>query len=50
MNFKNDVEALDALRNKYEVLQKEISKVIYGQDEVITQVLISLIQPGSRVA
>ena len=46
MNFKNDVEALDALRNKFEELRKEISRVIYGQDEVVTQVLISLFSRG----
>jgi MoxR-like ATPase len=46
MNFKNDVEALDALRDKFEELKKEITKVIYGQDEVINQVLISLFSRG----
>ncbi len=46
MNFKNDVEALDALRNKFDELTKEIGKVIYGQDKVITQVLISLFSRG----
>ena len=46
MNFENDVEALDALRNKFEELKSEITKVIYGQDEVITQVLISLFSRG----
>ncbi len=46
MNFKNDVEALDALRNKFDELKNEITKVIYGQDEVITQVLISLFSRG----
>ncbi len=46
MNFKNDVEALDALRKKYDELKKEISKVIYGQDEVITQVMVSLFSRG----
>ncbi|MCF6332548.1 MAG: AAA family ATPase [Draconibacterium sp.] len=46
MNFKNDVEALDALRSKFEELKSEITKVIYGQDEVITQVLISLFSRG----
>lgn len=44
--FKNDVEALDALRNKYGELLKEITKVIYGQDEIITQVLVSLFSRG----
>ncbi|SHE79486.1 MoxR-like ATPase [Mariniphaga anaerophila] len=46
MNFKNDVEALDALRGKYDELKAEISKVIYGQDEIITQVLVSLFSRG----
>jgi MoxR-like ATPase len=46
MNFKNDVEALDALRKKYDELKKEISKVIYGQDEIITQVMVSLFSRG----
>lgn len=46
MNFKNDVEALDALRSKFDELKAEITKVIYGQDEVITQVLISLFSRG----
>jgi MoxR-like ATPase len=45
-NFKNDVEALDALRNKYGELLKEITKVIYGQDEIVTQVLVSLFSRG----
>ncbi|WP_346853988.1 AAA family ATPase [uncultured Draconibacterium sp.] len=46
MEYKNDVEALDALRAKFEELKKEITKVIYGQDEVVTQVLISLFSRG----
>lgn len=46
MNFKNDVEALDALRDKFKELKAEITKVIYGQDEVIDQVLISLFSRG----
>jgi MoxR-like ATPase len=46
MNFKNDVEAMDALRDKFQELKSEIKKVIYGQDEVITQVLISLFSRG----
>lgn len=46
MEFKNDVDALDALRDKFEVLKNEITKVVYGQDEVITQVLISLFSRG----
>jgi len=46
MYFNNDVEAVDALKNKYNVLVKEIGKVIYGQDEVIKQVIISLFSQG----
>ncbi len=46
MEFKNDVEALDALRSKYNLLKKEISTVIYGQDEIVTQVLVSLFSRG----
>jgi MoxR-like ATPase len=38
MEFKNDVEALDGLRDKFSELKKEITRVIYGQDEIITQV------------
>lgn len=46
MNFKNDVEAVDALKDKIEILQSEIKKRIYGQDEIIKQVLISLFSRG----
>ena len=46
MNFKNDVDALDALKNKFDELKNEITKVIYGQDEVIKQVLITLFTRG----
>ena len=46
MNFKNDVEALDALQGKFKDLKKEITTVIYGQDAIIDQVLISLFSRG----
>lgn len=46
MEFKNDVAALDALRDKFNELKNEIKKVIYGQDEVIDQVLVSLFSRG----
>jgi len=46
MEYKNDVEALDALRGKFEELKSEIKKSIYGQDEVITEVLTSLFSRG----
>ena len=44
--FKNDVEALDALRGKYKELTAEITKVIYGQDQIVTQVLNTLFSRG----
>lgn len=46
MNFKNDIEAVDALKNKIDLLQDEIKKRIYGQDDIIKQVLISLFSRG----
>ncbi len=46
MKFKNDVEALDALRKKHNELTGEITKAIYGQDEIINQVLVSLFSRG----
>lgn len=46
MEFKNDVEALDALQVKFNELKSEIKKSIYGQDEIITQVLTSLFSKG----
>ncbi|MFV0590238.1 MAG: AAA family ATPase [Draconibacterium sp.] len=46
MEYKNDVAALDALREKFNDLKTEIKKVIYGQDEIIDQVLVSLFSRG----
>jgi len=44
--YKNDVEAVDALKEKYTNFQSEIKKVIYGQEEVIKEVLISIFSGG----
>ncbi|GET21512.1 AAA family ATPase [Prolixibacter denitrificans] len=46
MMFKNDTEAVDALRVKHDELLSEIQKVIYGQDEIIKEVLISIFSKG----
>ncbi len=46
MNFKSDVEALDAFAGKYEQLRNEIGKIIVGQDDVIKKVLISIFSRG----
>jgi len=46
MTYTNDVQAIEALVNKYNVLKKEIGKVIIGQDDVVNDVLISLFSKG----
>jgi MoxR-like ATPase len=46
MNFKDDVEAVDALAESYRKLRQEISKVIVGQPDVVKAVLISLFCDG----
>lgn len=42
MNYKSDVEAVDALALKYKELRSEIAKIIVGQDEAIDLVLTSI--------
>lgn len=44
--FKNDVEAVNALAHSYKKLTTEIGKVIVGQEEVIKKVLISIFCDG----
>jgi MoxR-like ATPase len=46
MNFRDDVEAINALRDKYKILLAEIGKVIIGQNEVIEDVLICVLSKG----
>lgn len=46
MNYKSDVEAVDALVSKYKELNQEIGKVIIGQHEVVKDVLISIFSRG----
>ena len=46
MNYKSDVEAVDAFVLKYNELRKEISKVIVGQDETVRNTLISIFSQG----
>lgn len=46
MSQKGDKEAIDALYKKHEQLLSEIAKAIYGQDEIIKQVLISIFSQG----
>ncbi|MCQ2271784.1 MAG: AAA family ATPase [Bacteroidales bacterium] len=42
LNFKNDVEAIDAFVEKYTTLKQEIAKVIVGQDEIVKNVLMAM--------
>lgn len=44
--YKNDVEALDGLRQKYIQLTSEITRVIHGQNHVVSQVLNTLFSNG----
>jgi MoxR-like ATPase len=46
LEFKSDVEAVDALAQSYKDLKSEVGKVIVGQDEVVMGVIISLFSNG----
>jgi MoxR-like ATPase len=46
MNYNTDVQAVDALVDKYNALRTEIAKVIVGQDEVVKSLLISIFSRG----
>ncbi|RCK74054.1 MAG: MoxR protein [Ignavibacteriae bacterium] len=42
----NDVEAVELLNKSYQDIRKEIAKVIIGQNEIIEQLIISLLSRG----
>ncbi len=44
--FNSDVEAIDALVEKYNALKLEIGKVIVGQEEIVNNTLISILSKG----
>ncbi|MFA5194278.1 MAG: AAA family ATPase, partial [Bacteroidales bacterium] len=44
--FKSDVEAMEALVEKYKAVKSETAKVIIGQDEVIRNIIISIFSNG----
>ncbi len=44
--YSSDAEGIDALVSKYKDLNKEIAKVIVGQEEVVKKVLISIFSRG----
>lgn len=46
MLYQNDVEAANALHQKYAELKKEISKVIVGQEHIVEALLISIFSNG----
>jgi len=46
MNYKSDVEAVDALAAKYGDLMNEIRKIIIGQDATVRNVLIGIFSRG----
>lgn len=46
MQFKSDVEALEALVEKYKTIKSEIAKVIIGQDDVVRNIIISIFSNG----
>lgn len=46
MENKQDVEAVNALKKKYEELRLEISKVIVGQDDTVHLILTSIFSQG----
>ena len=46
INFANDKEAVQALRNSYENLKTEIHKVIIGQEDIVEQVINAIFSRG----
>jgi len=46
IQYKSDVEAVDAFVGKYNILKNEVAKVIVGQDEVVKSLLISIFSKG----
>lgn len=46
MQFKNEVEAVDALHQSFKNIKAEIGKVVIGQDEIIKAVLIAIFSNG----
>jgi len=46
MQYKSDVEAVDALAAAYKELTSEIAKVIVGQEDVVKTVILSLFSNG----
>ncbi|MFA6868906.1 MAG: AAA family ATPase, partial [Bacteroidales bacterium] len=46
IEYKSDVEAVQAFTQKYAQLRQEVAKVIVGQDEVLKNILITIFSRG----
>ncbi|RLD65012.1 MAG: AAA family ATPase, partial [Bacteroidetes bacterium] len=46
MNYSDEKAAFKALTQKYQELRKEISQIIVGQDDVVRDLLISILSNG----
>ena len=46
VEYRSDVDAVDAMASSFKELRSEIGKVIIGQDDVVTTVIISLFSNG----
>ena len=46
MKYNSDVEAIDAFVQKYNILRKEIAKVIVGQEDIVKNTIISIFSQG----
>lgn len=46
MQYKNEVEAIDALHHSFKQIQAEIGKVVIGQNEIVKSVLIAVFSNG----
>jgi MoxR-like ATPase len=46
MQFKSDVEAVDALVERYKTLKNEVAKVIVGQDDIVKSLIICIFSKG----
>ncbi len=46
MNYKNNTEAVDALKQSFDKLQTEIHKVIVGQQDIVKNTLMSIFSGG----
>ncbi len=46
MQYKSDVEAVDAFVDRYHKLKAEVSKIIVGQDEIVKSLIITIFSKG----